>query len=273
VNPSLILRILLVTKLSGFVDLECPRALSEDGEQAGRLHGAGTNPTHPPHEYFVPPRAGQPEEIHESEDLLDKSSCAPVAKCQMSIATVGWATGGRRTNERRKQGSSPQPSKRRAAVGRTRPGAGGRAGGRPGHARTRPTSPPTSARTAHTTHTLAAPPKEPNRLFFQKPKPPIPSPPPPPRDPVSSLLAPARRPPPPTPMGSGEEPSQMRRALVDSLAGAISGGISRTVTSPLDVIKIRFQVPPLTSFSSRLHLPGGILPAGASGRCSIGGLI
>jgi hypothetical protein len=44
-------------------------------------------------------------------------------------------------------------------------------------------------------------------------------------------------------MASGEEPSQMRRALVDSLAGAISGGISRTVTSPLDVIKIRFQVP------------------------------
>ncbi|TVU34669.1 hypothetical protein EJB05_16513 [Eragrostis curvula] len=43
-------------------------------------------------------------------------------------------------------------------------------------------------------------------------------------------------------MGSEEEPSQMRRALVDSLAGAISGGISRTVTSPLDVIKIRFQV-------------------------------
>uniref|UniRef100_A0ACD5WM42 Uncharacterized protein n=1 Tax=Avena sativa TaxID=4498 RepID=A0ACD5WM42_AVESA len=39
-----------------------------------------------------------------------------------------------------------------------------------------------------------------------------------------------------------EEPSQMRRALVDTLAGAISGGISRTVTSPLDVIKIRFQV-------------------------------
>ncbi|KAL6840453.1 hypothetical protein ACP4OV_030263 [Aristida adscensionis] len=43
-------------------------------------------------------------------------------------------------------------------------------------------------------------------------------------------------------MGSEEEPSQMRRALVDSLAGAISGGLSRTVTSPLDVIKIRFQV-------------------------------
>jgi hypothetical protein len=41
---------------------------------------------------------------------------------------------------------------------------------------------------------------------------------------------------------AAEEPSQMRRALVDTLAGAISGGISRTVTSPLDVIKIRFQV-------------------------------
>ncbi|KAL5228147.1 hypothetical protein ABZP36_016412 [Zizania latifolia] len=44
-------------------------------------------------------------------------------------------------------------------------------------------------------------------------------------------------------MGAEEEPSQVRRALVDALAGAISGGISRTVTSPLDVIKIRFQVP------------------------------
>ncbi|WOK96125.1 hypothetical protein Cni_G04832 [Canna indica] len=39
-----------------------------------------------------------------------------------------------------------------------------------------------------------------------------------------------------------EEPGQLKRALIDSLAGAISGGISRTVTSPLDVIKIRFQV-------------------------------
>ncbi|RZR74030.1 hypothetical protein BHM03_00031352 [Ensete ventricosum] len=39
-----------------------------------------------------------------------------------------------------------------------------------------------------------------------------------------------------------EEPRQLRRALIDSLAGAVSGGISRTVTSPLDVIKIRFQV-------------------------------
>ncbi|XP_027338420.1 mitochondrial thiamine diphosphate carrier 2-like isoform X1 [Abrus precatorius] len=40
----------------------------------------------------------------------------------------------------------------------------------------------------------------------------------------------------------GEEPSQLKRALIDSSAGAISGAISRTVTSPLDVIKIRFQV-------------------------------
>ncbi|KAL2339046.1 hypothetical protein Fmac_013492 [Flemingia macrophylla] len=39
-----------------------------------------------------------------------------------------------------------------------------------------------------------------------------------------------------------EESSQVKRAMIDSFAGAISGGISRTVTSPLDVIKIRFQV-------------------------------
>ncbi|CAK8563675.1 unnamed protein product [Lathyrus sativus] len=39
-----------------------------------------------------------------------------------------------------------------------------------------------------------------------------------------------------------DEPSQLKRAIIDSSAGAISGGISRTVTSPLDVIKIRFQV-------------------------------
>lgn len=39
-----------------------------------------------------------------------------------------------------------------------------------------------------------------------------------------------------------EEPGQIKRALIDATAGAIAGGISRTVTSPLDVIKIRFQV-------------------------------
>ncbi|XP_051127860.1 mitochondrial thiamine diphosphate carrier 2-like [Andrographis paniculata] len=39
-----------------------------------------------------------------------------------------------------------------------------------------------------------------------------------------------------------EETGQLKRALIDASAGAISGGISRTVTSPLDVIKIRFQV-------------------------------
>ncbi|KMZ60608.1 Mitochondrial carrier protein-like [Zostera marina] len=41
-----------------------------------------------------------------------------------------------------------------------------------------------------------------------------------------------------------EDPSsgQLKRAIIDASAGAISGGISRTVTSPLDVIKIRFQV-------------------------------
>ncbi|KAI3871943.1 hypothetical protein MKW92_034028 [Papaver armeniacum] len=39
-----------------------------------------------------------------------------------------------------------------------------------------------------------------------------------------------------------EEPRPLKRALVDAAAGAISGGVSRTITSPLDVIKIRFQV-------------------------------
>lgn len=39
-----------------------------------------------------------------------------------------------------------------------------------------------------------------------------------------------------------EEPGQLKRAAIDATAGAIAGGISRTVTSPLDVIKIRFQV-------------------------------
>ncbi|KAJ8560436.1 hypothetical protein K7X08_022296 [Anisodus acutangulus] len=39
-----------------------------------------------------------------------------------------------------------------------------------------------------------------------------------------------------------EETGQLKSALINATAGAISGGISRTVTSPLDVIKIRFQV-------------------------------
>lgn len=39
-----------------------------------------------------------------------------------------------------------------------------------------------------------------------------------------------------------EEPGQLKRALIDATAGAISGAVSRTITSPLDVIKIRFQV-------------------------------
>lgn len=39
-----------------------------------------------------------------------------------------------------------------------------------------------------------------------------------------------------------EEPGQLKRAMIDSTAGAIAGCVSRTVTSPLDVIKIRFQV-------------------------------
>ncbi|KAH0461171.1 hypothetical protein IEQ34_008746 [Dendrobium chrysotoxum] len=39
-----------------------------------------------------------------------------------------------------------------------------------------------------------------------------------------------------------EETGQLKRAVIDAAAGAISGAISRTLTSPLDVIKIRFQV-------------------------------
>lgn len=39
-----------------------------------------------------------------------------------------------------------------------------------------------------------------------------------------------------------DDPGQIKRALIDASAGAISGAVSRTVTSPLDVIKIRFQV-------------------------------
>ncbi|CAN1240972.1 Mitochondrial thiamine diphosphate carrier 2 [Linum perenne] len=39
-----------------------------------------------------------------------------------------------------------------------------------------------------------------------------------------------------------EQSGQLKRALLDAIVGAIADGISRTVTSPLDVIKIRFQV-------------------------------
>ncbi|CAB4262732.1 unnamed protein product [Prunus armeniaca] len=48
-----------------------------------------------------------------------------------------------------------------------------------------------------------------------------------------------------------EETGQLKRAFIDATAGLIAGGISRTVTSPLDVIKIRFQVQlePTTSWA------------------------
>ncbi|KAK4796788.1 hypothetical protein SAY86_029114 [Trapa natans] len=48
-----------------------------------------------------------------------------------------------------------------------------------------------------------------------------------------------------------EETGKLKRALIEASAGAFAGGISRTVTSPLDVIKIRFQVQlePTTSWA------------------------
>jgi hypothetical protein len=46
-------------------------------------------------------------------------------------------------------------------------------------------------------------------------------------------------------MGGGEgEPGHgsLRRSTINAVAGAVAGGVARTVVSPLDVIKIRFQV-------------------------------
>lgn len=39
-----------------------------------------------------------------------------------------------------------------------------------------------------------------------------------------------------------DEHGQLKQAFINATAGAASGAVSRTVTSPLDVIKIRFQV-------------------------------
>jgi hypothetical protein len=39
-----------------------------------------------------------------------------------------------------------------------------------------------------------------------------------------------------------DEPGKLKRAVIDASAGGVAGAISRMVTSPLDVIKIRFQV-------------------------------
>lgn len=43
-------------------------------------------------------------------------------------------------------------------------------------------------------------------------------------------------------LNSMDEPGQLKQAFINATAGAASGAVSRTVTSPLDVIKIRFQV-------------------------------
>ena len=42
----------------------------------------------------------------------------------------------------------------------------------------------------------------------------------------------------------GPTVSRKTRMMIDALAGAISGCISRIVVGPLDVIKIRFQASP-----------------------------
>ncbi|CAM8924330.1 unnamed protein product [Rhodiola kirilowii] len=62
-----------------------------------------------------------------------------------------------------------------------------------------------------------------------------------------------------------EEPGQLKRAFIDAAAGAISGGISRTLTSPLDVIKIRFQVQLEPTTSWTLAQRGLTLPSKYNG--------
>lgn len=42
--------------------------------------------------------------------------------------------------------------------------------------------------------------------------------------------------------GGQHEGTNMQRAAVDAVAGVVAGGVSRSIVSPLDVIKIRFQV-------------------------------
>lgn len=62
-----------------------------------------------------------------------------------------------------------------------------------------------------------------------------------------------------------EEPGHLKRAVIDATAGAISGAISRTATSPLDVIKIRFQVQLEPTSSWALHHKDVYRPAKYTG--------
>lgn len=56
----------------------------------------------------------------------------------------------------------------------------------------------------------------------------------------------------PWPAASGGGPDGQRlrvpREVLDAISGAIAGGVSRLVVSPLDVLKIRFQVRRKTLF-------------------------
>ncbi|KAG0558280.1 hypothetical protein KC19_10G015600 [Ceratodon purpureus] len=59
--------------------------------------------------------------------------------------------------------------------------------------------------------------------------------------------------------GDGESHGSLHRSTINAIAGAVAGGVARTVVSPLDVIKIRFQVQ-LEPTSTRAAFAGGMTP-------------